>query len=137
MHVEVHIPGAERIDALRAHIQGQLLLAAGVDTARVRRASVRITEFCGPERGTVLTSCRIEADVESFPCTIVAEALEPNPHRAVDKAVERLSSSLRRDFRPEDENEIAWRKPGVMRRLGIVEAASSGASSEGGSWQSA
>lgn len=136
MHVEVHIPGAERIDALRAHIQRQLLLAAGVDTARVRRASVRITELCGHGRGSVLTSCRIEADVESFPCTIVAEALEPNPHRAVDKAVERLSSALRRDFRPEDENEIAWRTPGVIRRLGGV-AALSGASTERGSWQSA
>jgi hypothetical protein len=35
MHVEVHIPGAERIEALRAHIQRQLLLAAGMDTARI------------------------------------------------------------------------------------------------------
>jgi hypothetical protein len=135
MHVEIDIPGADRIDAFRAHIQRQLRFAAGLSAAPVRRASVRITEFWGPESGTVLTSCRIEAEFESVPGAIVAEAQDPNPYRAVDKAIECLSS-LRRDLRPEADSDIAWRTPGVIRRLGIV-AAPSGAATESGSWQSA
>jgi hypothetical protein len=97
---------------------------------------VRLTEFSGPGKGTVLTSCRIEADVESFPYTLVAEALDPNPHRAVEQAVEHLISSLGRDSRPEEENDSAGRTPGVIRRPGAV-AASSGPSTEEGAWQSA
>jgi ribosome-associated translation inhibitor RaiA len=103
MHVEVQIPGAERIESLRSHIQRRLHSSIGQHADRVRRVSVRLSEFCGPARGSIWTSCRIEAGDESLPKAIVAEAFEDNPYRAFDKAIDRLSHSLDRELvRPSD-----------------------------------
>jgi ribosome-associated translation inhibitor RaiA len=96
MHVEVHIPAAERIESLRSHIQRRLHSGIGQHADRVRRVSVQLSEFWGPARGSTWTSCRIEADDESLPKGIVAEAYEENPYRAFDKAIDRLSHSLDR-----------------------------------------
>jgi ribosome-associated translation inhibitor RaiA len=100
MQIEVLIPGAERIESLRSHIQRRLHSSIGQHADRVGRVSVRLSEFCGPERGSVWTSCRVEVVSESRPKAIVAEALEPNPYRAVDNAIERLRLLLREEARP-------------------------------------
>jgi ribosome-associated translation inhibitor RaiA len=99
MHIEVHIPGAERIESLRSYIQDRLHSSIGHHADRVGRVSVRLSEFCGPARGIVWTSCRVEVDGESLPKAIVAEALERNPYRAADKAIGRLTLLLREESR--------------------------------------
>jgi ribosome-associated translation inhibitor RaiA len=98
MHVEVQIPGAERIESLRSHIRRRLHSSIGQHADWVRSVSVRLSEFCGPARGSIWTSCRIEAGDESLPKAIVAEAFEENPYRAFDKAIDRLSHSLDREL---------------------------------------
>ena len=125
MHVEIHIPGDERIDALRLYIQRRLSSALGPDTDGARRASVRISEFSGPTRGMSMTSCRVEVGVASLPGTVVAEAYEPNPYRAVDNAIERLSLSLHEEVR---------RK---QTRPDVESAAPSRASKARAAWRSA
>jgi ribosome-associated translation inhibitor RaiA len=100
MHLAVHIPGAERIESLRSYIERRLHSGVGPHAGRVRGVSVRLSELSGVERGIVLTACRVEAQVGLLPSTIVVEALESNPYRAVDTAVERLSVALAQEVRP-------------------------------------
>lgn len=125
MHVDIHIPGAERIDALRLYIQRRLSSALGPDTDHARRASVRISEFSGPTRGMIMTSCRVEVEVASLPGSVVAEAYESNPYRAVDNAIERLSLSLHGGVRP------------TRTKPDVASAAPSRAPKARESWQSA
>jgi ribosome-associated translation inhibitor RaiA len=73
----------------------------------------------------IMTSCRVEVEVASLPGTVVAEAYEPNPYRAVDNAIERLSLSLHGEVR---------RKP---TRSDVGPATPSRASNAMASWQSA
>jgi len=121
MHVEVQIPGAEQIESLRSHIQRRLHSSIGQHADRVRRVSVRLSEFCGPARGSIWTSCRIEAGDESLPKAIVAEAFEENPYRAFDKAIDRLSHSLDRELvrssrRTPDDGDLAMVESVAQRR---------------------
>ena len=53
MHVEIHIPGAERIESLRSHIERRLRSRIGRHGDQVRRVGVRLSELFGHERGTV------------------------------------------------------------------------------------
>jgi ribosome-associated translation inhibitor RaiA len=100
MLIKVRIPGAERVESLRSYIERRLHSSVGLHADRVRAVSVRLSEFCGQERGTILTACRVEADVGFLPSAIVAQALEPNPYRAVEKAIERLRVALDQEVRP-------------------------------------
>jgi hypothetical protein len=102
MHLEVHIPGAERVEWLRSYIERRLHSGVARYAGRVGAVSVRLSELCGDETGIVLTACRVEAEVGPLPSTIVVEALEPNPYRAVDTAIERLSVALAQELRPRE-----------------------------------
>lgn len=94
MRMEIEIPGADRIDALRSYIRRQLVSKVAPHGHRLQRVCVRLSEYCGTTAGAVLTKCRLEADISPSGETVVHEALEPNPYRAVDKATEALSVSL-------------------------------------------
>jgi ribosome-associated translation inhibitor RaiA len=142
MNVEVHIPGAERIESLRSHIQRRLHSRIGEHADRVRRVSVRLSEFCGPARGMVWTSCRVEVDDKSLPKALVAEALEENPYRAVDNAIERLSRSLvqearRSDRTTRDDSTFANVESTVQPFVGQGAGEGAGAQRARGSWESA
>ncbi len=143
MHVEVHIPGAERIESLRSHIQRRLHSSIGQHADRVRRVSVRLSEFWGPARNSTWTSCRIEADDESLPKAIVAEAYEENPYRAFDKAIDRLSHSLDRELvrpdrrTPDDSRVTKVESIAQRRRPRQLEDRPFGGAESEGSWQSA
>jgi ribosome-associated translation inhibitor RaiA len=97
IRTEIEIPGADRIDSLRCYIRQQLAAKFAPHAHRLRRVSVRLSEYCGTTRGMVLTKCRLEADINPSGKTVVHEALEPNPYRAVDKATDALSGSLGRE----------------------------------------
>ena len=94
MLMEIEIPGADRIDSLRAYIRKQLSSRVAPHAHRPRRVSVQLSEYCGATRGSVLTKCRLEADISPSGKTVVHEALEPNPYLAVDKATEALGVCL-------------------------------------------
>jgi hypothetical protein len=133
MLVEVHIPGADRIESLRSYIQRLIHSGIGEHADRVRGVSVRLSEFWGPTPGSVWTSCRIEVDDASLPSALVAAALEPNPYRAADSAIERLRLLLREARRPGRTTPEA----ADLAKDESIAQRSVGHGADKGSWQSA
>jgi hypothetical protein len=101
MRIDVHIPGAELFESLKAHAVGRIVAAVASLSARRPQASVRLSEFVGDGRGAVLTACRIEVSAETLPDVVVGEAVAANPYRAIDEATERLVVALQA-VRPPD-----------------------------------
>jgi len=93
LNIDIHIPGAKLLDALRSYTERAVHLAVG-DHPPVSRVAVRFTEYFGEGRGASLTSSRIEAVLRDENTVVVAEATAANPYRAVDEATARLLAVL-------------------------------------------
>jgi hypothetical protein len=94
MKMDIHIPGADRIESLRLYIRHQVDTELGRHAERLSGVTVLLSEYWGPEKGVVVTKCRIEADLGTLGSKLAREAMDSNPYRAVDRATEAIRLSL-------------------------------------------